>query len=151
MINIVELKPDQSHTVLNEGLDILTVLEDRDIYYHFRDNIFFKQLDHYISEKNKKSADKIRNQGELNPAEKVKVLHENNLIRSKFIKGFEKIRQQFFIYNDNIYSYTINNMENPTNIITVHHWENAEIAEKLESLARLSNSGIFNLFFGRKV
>ncbi len=150
MIDIVELKPEQADTVLNEGLDKLTVLEDREIYYYFRDNIFYKELDQYIAGKDKNSATKIKSTENIPAGDKIKINHENNIARSKFIKKFEKIRQKYFIYNDRLYTYTINNLENPTNVITVHQWENQELILDLETLARLRRSGLFNLFFERR-
>jgi len=150
MIDIVELKPEQADTVLNEGLDKLTVLEDREIYYYFRDNIFYKELDQFIVGKDKNSAAKIKSTENIPAGDKIKINHGNNLTRSKFIKKFEKKRQKYFIYNDKLYTYTINNLENPTNVITVHQWENQELILDLETLARLRSSGLFNLFFGKR-
>jgi len=53
MIDIVELMPERPDTILNEGLDKLTVLEDREIYYYFRDSVFYKELDQFVSNKAK--------------------------------------------------------------------------------------------------
>ena len=148
MIDIVELKPDQSDTVLNEGLDKLTVLEDREIYYHFRDSIFYRELDQYISDRDNKSASKIKSTDNIPAGDKIKVNHENNLIRSKFIRKFESVRQNYFLFNDKIHTYTINNLESPANVITVHQWENNELISDLETLARLRRKGLFKIFFG---
>ena len=147
MIDIVELKPDQADTVLNEGLDKLTVLEDREIYYHFRDSIFYRELDQYISDSDNKSATKIKNTDSIPAGDKIKVNHENNLIRSKFVRKFESIRQIYFLFNDKIHTYTINNLESPANVITVHQWENNELISDLESLAQLRRKGLFKIFF----
>ena len=95
MIDIVELKPEQADTVLNEGLDKLTVLEDREIYYYFRDNIFYKELDQYIAGKDKNSATKIKSTENIPAGDKIKINHENNITRSRFIKKFVKKRQKF--------------------------------------------------------
>jgi len=149
MIDIVELKPDQSDTVLNEGLDKLTVLEDREIYYHFRDNIFYKELDQFITGKDNKSASKIKSTVDISAGDKSKINYENNLIRSKFIRKFEAVRQNYHLYNDRIHTYTIHNMESPTNVITVHQWENSELINGLESLAQLRRKGLFNILFSR--
>ena len=148
MINIVELKPEQSDTVLNEGLDKLTVLEDREIYYHFRDSVFYKELDQYISNKDNKSASKIKSTDNIPAGDKIKISHENNLIRSKFIKNFELVRQIYFLFNDKIHTYTINSLESPANVITVHQWENNELIKDLESLAELRRKGLFKILFG---
>ncbi len=148
MIDIVELKPEQSDTVLNEGLDKLTVLEDREIYYHFRDSIFYRELDQYISARDSRSAAKIKNTDSIAAGDKVKINHENNLIRSKFVRKFESIRQIYFLFNDKIHTYTINNLERPANVITVHQWENNELINDLESLAQLRRKGLFKIFFG---
>ncbi len=148
MINIVELKPDQSDTVLNEGLDKLTILEDRDVYYHFRDNIFYKELDQFISGSDNKSASRIKSTANLSGGDKTRINHENNLIRSKFINKFEAVRQNYFLYNDKIHTYSIHNIKNPANVITIHQWENSELINDLESLAQLRRKGFFKIFFG---
>lgn len=147
MINIVEIKPEKSETELNEGLDKLTVLEDRDIYYYFRDTIFYGELDRFISEKDGKTAAKIRSTENVAAADKTKINHENNIIRSKFIKSFEATRQNYFLFNDKIHTYTINNIQSPANAITVHQWENNELLDDLESLSKLRKNGLFKIFF----
>lgn len=150
MIDIVELKPDQSDTVLNEGLDKLTILEDREIYYHFRDNIFYRELDLFISGKDKKSASGIKNISDVSAADKTKINYENNLIRIKFVKKFEAERQNYHLYNDKIHTYSIHNLENPTNVITVHQWENSELIYDLEVISKLRKKKMFNILFGSK-
>lgn len=150
MIDIVELKADQSVTELNEGLDKLAILEDRDIYYHFRDNIFYRELDLFISAKDSKSASKIRNPSEVSAADKTKINYENNLIRARYVKKFEAVRQNYHLYNDKIHTYSINKIENPTNVITVHQWENSELINDLEVLSKLRKKKMFNILFGSK-
>jgi len=149
MIDIVELMPERPNTILNEGLDKLTVLEDREIYYYFRDSVFFKELDQFISNKDKKSASKIKSTDNISAGDKTKINYENNLVRSRFIKKFETVRQNYYLYNDRIHSYTINNIENPTNVITIHQWENSELINGLEILAQLRRKKLFNIFFGK--
>ncbi len=148
MIDIVELMPDRPDTILNEGLDKLTVLEDREIYYYFRDSVFYKELDQFISNKDKKSASKIKSTDIISAGDKTKINYENNLVRSRFIKKFETVRQNYYLYNDRIHSYTINNIESPTNVITIHQWENSELINSLEILAKLRRKKLFNIFFG---
>ena len=149
MINIVELKPEQSDTVLNEGLDKLTVLEDRGIYYHFRDDVFYRQLDRFISEKDSKSASGIRSTENIPAGDRVKVNHENNIIRAKFINRFESVRQVYFLHNDKIHTYTINDIQSPANVITVHQWENNELITDLENLSELRRKGLFKMLFSK--
>jgi len=149
MIDIVELMPERSDTILNEGLDKLTVLEDREIYYYFRDNIFYKELDQFISNKDKKSASKIKSTDNISPSDKTKTNYENNRVRSKFIKKFESVRQNYYLHNDRIHTYTINNVESPTNVITIHQWENSELINDLEILSLLRRKNLFNIFFGK--
>jgi len=149
MIDIVELMPDRPDTILNEGLDKLTVLEDREIYYYFRDNVFYKELDQFISNKDKKSASKIKSTDNISAGDKTKINYENNLVRSRFIKKFEAVRQNYYLYNDRIHTYTINNIESPTNVITIHQWENSELINGLEILAQLRRKKLFNIFFGK--
>ena len=148
MIDIVELMPDRSDTVLNEGLDKLTVLEDREIYYYFRDSIFYKELDQFISNKDKKSAAGIKSIENISASDKTKINYENNLIRAKFINKFESVRQTYHLHNDKIHTYTINNLESPANIITIHQWENSELIIDLEVLAQLRRKKLFNVFYG---
>ena len=149
MIDIVELIPDRSDTILNEGLDKLTVLEDRNIYYYFRDNIFYKELDQFISNKDKKSASSIKSIENVSASDKTKINYENNQIRTKFLNKFEAVRQTYHLHNDKIHTYTINNLENPTNIITVHQWENSELIIDVEILAQLRRKKLFNIFYGK--
>jgi len=149
MIDIVELMPERPDTILNEGLDKLTVLEDREIYYYFRDSVFYKELDQFISNKDKKSASKIKSTNNISAGDKTKINYENNLVRSRFIKKFEAVRQNYFLYNDRIHTYTINNIKSPTNVITIHQWENSELINGLEILAQLRSKKLFNIFFGK--
>jgi len=142
MIDIVELMPERPNTILNEGLDKLTVLEDREIYYYFRDSVFFKELDQFISNKDKKSASKIKSTDNISAGDKTKINYENNLVRSRFIKKFETVRQNYYLYNDRIHSYTINNIK------SLHQWENSELINGLEILAQLRRKKLFNIFFG---
>ena len=149
MIDIVELMPERPDTILNEGLDKFTVLEDREIYYYFRDNIFYKELDQFISNKDKKSVSKIKSTVNVSASDKTKINYENNRVRSRFIKKFETVRQSYHLYNDRIHTYTINNIENPTNIITIHQWENSELINEVEILSQLRRKKLFNIFFGK--
>ena len=152
MKNIVDIMPDAVETVLYE-LNKEDFIEDTEIYYYFRDEIFFKELDEFI-ERNysrrkgrlKTYEDVRKGKTSLSPDASKDVIEAhlsfvNDRIRAKYVKDFDAQRQRVYLYEGKFYTYTIK----ATIIapIIVHQFENEEILSHLNIYAYMRNRSFF--------
>jgi len=156
MKNIVDIMPDAVETVLYE-LNKEDYIEAPEIYYYFRDEIFFKELEEFVErnysrrkgrlktyedkEKEIRKGNTLRSPDASKDVIEFELSLDNYKIMAKYVKDFDAQRQRVYLYESKFYTYTIKG--NITYPIIVHQFENEDILNHLNIYAYMRNRSFF--------
>jgi len=101
---VVQLPPDSAELaeLALEGWDKDNFVVDQDTYCYFRDEVFIKGIEKYIR---KKYPGKFKDTKNYDAAEAVSRWYDNQDRIVKYYPQYNKIRDRFYLYKEEIYAY----------------------------------------------
>lgn len=112
---IVQWMPDEAETVLYE-LNPKDYIVDKDTYNHFLNEVFFKEIEDYLEKKHKV---KLKDTENVEGATRAQNMFDNQDLIVRYWPRYNKIRPQFYLYKDDIYSYEFISFMNVGHVIEI--------------------------------
>ncbi len=120
---VVQVEPEKVELILDEleGTDFIV---DQETYCYFRDEVFINEILKFIE---KIAPGKVLETKGYESAESVRRWNHNVRLINKYYLKFNKERERFYLYNNEIYSYNFLGFVNITNEIQLLKYDMEDI------------------------
>lgn len=129
---IVQWKPDAVEKVLYD-LDESDFLVDVDTYGYFLNEVFLPGIKDYIEKKRGLTLKDTKN---VEGAVAVKNMYDNQELYVKYWPEYNKIRDKFYLYKGDIYSYVFIGFGNVGHVIQIYKYDMPDLGNLLNKLTK---------------